>query len=539
MSSDSNSNNDELVSQFIAFTGSSDSERASMYLEMSGNNLETAVGLYMEHQGGGGGGGARVDASSSNQDPFAGASASGEGGMGIGGGDVRAPDATRTMRLMDDPVGPPRGIGMMRHPYMPMIDPMIQHQIATSAFARDVVNNAAVDDDNMNDSEDDDSNYNDDNDEDDNGNSAGSRNNRNRNNNNNRSTINRATGLADMFAPPRHLLCKESFEGARTIAKDSKRWLLVNLQRDNEFSCHALNRDVWRDELVENLIGEGFIFWQDMDASQEGSVYAERYKVSDYPHVGIIDPRTRRLMWKKEGWTQQNPLTAEQFSEYAMDFCSRHSFDRPPQAPRLSSTANSTAGLPTKRPMQEMSEDEQLHAAMRASLKESSSSGGDIKNDSGDEYDYEMNDDDDDDVVIVDSNGEKVAQPDSKPQAFQKKEGTAKSADTSSTTTPTLSKLVPPSILQQLISFDIGDQPEEGARVQFRMPDGKRKIRKFDPSQNVRLAYAFVAQSNPEGSNGKEFILMVGFPPKDLMSVIDNSIESCSLAGETITVRWK
>ena len=46
---------DEMVSQFMAFTGSADAERASMYLDMSGGNLETAVGLFMEHQGGGGG----------------------------------------------------------------------------------------------------------------------------------------------------------------------------------------------------------------------------------------------------------------------------------------------------------------------------------------------------------------------------------------------------------------------------------------------------------------------------------------------------
>lgn len=46
------------------------------------------------------------------------------------------------------------------------------------------------------------------------------------------------------------------------MAKDTKRWLLVNIQRDAEFSSHALNRDVWRDELVDNLIREGFIFWQ-------------------------------------------------------------------------------------------------------------------------------------------------------------------------------------------------------------------------------------------------------------------------------------
>ena len=46
------------------------------------------------------------------------------------------------------------------------------------------------------------------------------------------------------------------------MAKDSKRWLLVNIQKDSEFASHALNRDVWRDELVENLVREGFILWQ-------------------------------------------------------------------------------------------------------------------------------------------------------------------------------------------------------------------------------------------------------------------------------------
>lgn len=527
MASDGNSFNDELVSQFIAFTGSSDTERANMYLEMSSGNLETAVGLFMEHQGGGG------NASSSSLGS-AGFSANGGDGTNIGGDTVRAPDATQTMRLMDDHVGPRGGIGMMGHPFVPMMNPMIQQQLATSAFARDFVNNAEADDDNMNDGDDNDSNnsYDDADIGEGNANSTERRNNRNRSNENttNSSSV-RATGLADMFAPPRHLLCQESFEGARTMAKDGKRWLLVNLQRDNEFSCHALNRDVWRDELVENLIGDGFIFWQEMDTSQEGAVYAERYKVYDYPHVGIIDPRTRRLVWKKEGWTQENPLTAEQFSEYAMDSCSRHSFDRPPQAPRLSSSAKSKTGLPTKRSVQEMSEDEQLQAAMRASLTESNT------NENGGEYDYEMNDDEDDDVVVIEANKEKTAEQDLKPEATEKRK--AKTTTDTDTDTSSSPQHAPQWILDQLISVDLGNEPEQGARIQFRMPDGKRKIRKFEPNKNVRLVYAFIAQSISEGGDGKEFTLMAGFPPKDLLNDIECSIESCSLAGEAITVRWK
>jgi hypothetical protein len=67
-----------------------------------------------------------------------------------------------------------------------------------------------------------------------------------------------------------------------------------------------------------------------MDTSAEGQTYIQRYQVQDYPHIGFIDPRTGRLMWRKEGWTQESPMSTELFAEVAMDFCSRNSFDRPP-----------------------------------------------------------------------------------------------------------------------------------------------------------------------------------------------------------------
>jgi len=277
-----------LISQFLAFTGSSDTAKASSYLEMSAGNVETAVGLYLEHEGGGGGGGAAGGAAG--------------GGMGGAMDDVRAPDATRTMRLMDD--GPMYGGGSMmmggmggaNQAMMGMMEHMLEDSLRYSAFAddrdniRDTVNASASNsrrrrrntnnsDENMAIDVDADENN-----ENDNNNSSS-------NNNNNNSISNMDDGddddmdeydydddddddddvgvqsqvarLADIFAAPEHLMFKEGgFEGARTMAKDNKRWLLVNIQRDNEFSSHALNRDVWRDELVENLIREGFIFWQ-------------------------------------------------------------------------------------------------------------------------------------------------------------------------------------------------------------------------------------------------------------------------------------
>jgi hypothetical protein len=238
--------NDELVSQFMSFTGSSDPSRALSYLEMSSGNLETAIGLYMEHEQSitsMGAGGAGADG------------AAGMGGSDMPGDEIRAPDATQTMRLMDDHMGAP----MMNPEYQLMRD-MMEEQLAQSAFAapmgldaRAAVNAAAAEAAHDDDDDDGDYDYEEKEDMDEDGDDE----------------VQVLSGapqpprLADMFAAPSHLIHKAGgFQGARTVAKDSKRWLLVNIQKDSEFASHALNRDVWRDELVENLIREGFIFWQ-------------------------------------------------------------------------------------------------------------------------------------------------------------------------------------------------------------------------------------------------------------------------------------
>lgn len=111
---------------------------------------------------------------------------------------------------------------------------------------------------NYNDSEDD----NDDDASHDFGDSVGNDNNTN-NHTRNAAARNATPSLSTMFAPPTHLMHRAGgFMGAKNFAKDARRWLLVNIQSEDDFACHALNRDVWRDELVENLVREGFILWQ-------------------------------------------------------------------------------------------------------------------------------------------------------------------------------------------------------------------------------------------------------------------------------------
>ena len=87
----------------------------------------------------------------------------------------------------------------------------------------------------------------------------------------------------------------------------------------------------------------------------------------------------------------------------------------------------------------------------------------------------------------------------------------------------------------------ITDEPTSGtiARVQLRMPDGKRLVRKFDGDASIKTIYAFVAQSNDDAKGGKAFELKAKFPPVDLLSSVDESISSFGLSGETITALWK
>ena len=153
-------------------------------------------------------------------------------------------------------------------------------------------------------------------------------------------------------------------------------------------------------------------------------------------------------------------MTADSFAEIAMDFCSRNSFDRPPQAPRPPG-GSSTAPPPAKR-MHEMSEDEQLQAAMQASMSDAPGGGGDAVGD-------------DDEIVYVDDDSESDEAPgggalDAKPQAV-----------------PT------PSLLAALLDFTLPPEPNQGSRIQLRLPDGKRIVRSFLGLDPVRAIYAFVA----------------------------------------------
>lgn len=232
-----------------------------------------------------------------------------------------------------------------------------------------------------------------------------------------------------------------------------------------------------------------------MDVSPEGRQYVQRYHVYDFPHMAIIDPRTGRLMWKKEGWTQENPVTAETFAEMAMDFCSRNSFDRPPQAPR----PPGAKGPPKPKPMHELSEEEQLQVAMRASMEDTAETPS-------------KEDTDDSDVECLGT----------KDEMMQEQEEDAKPAAT-------------PSVIEELLKVPVGEEPAKGARMQLKMPDGKRVVRRFNMSDQVKIIYAFLAVSwwcSPLAP-----VLIDRIPANDALSLFSNQMKKQKGDGNSLSWR--
>lgn len=92
--------------------------------------------------------------------------------------------------------------------------------------------------------------------------------------------------LEDLFRPPCGILFLGSFMEAREHAKSLNRWLLVNIQNPQEFSCQILNRDVWSNQQIQEIVKDHFVLWQ--------------VSISKYVYLRFIRKEKRKEQKRKE-----------------------------------------------------------------------------------------------------------------------------------------------------------------------------------------------------------------------------------------------
>uniref|UniRef100_A0A672QY22 UBX domain-containing protein 7 n=1 Tax=Sinocyclocheilus grahami TaxID=75366 RepID=A0A672QY22_SINGR len=288
-----------LIQQFTAITGATESVGKHM-LEACNNNLEMAVTMFLD------GGGIAEEPSTSASS--AGASSSRHPPVED---DVRAPIPQKQDILVEPE--PLFGVPKRRRPARSIFDGFRDFQTETMRQEQELRNGSAVD--------------------------------------------KKLSTLADLFRPPIELMHKGSFETAKDSGQLENKWLMINIQNVQDFACQCLNRDVWSNDAVKNIIREHFIFWQVYHDSEEGQRYIQFYKLNKFPYISILDPRTGQKM------VEWNQLDVSSFLDQVTGFLSEHG-----------QLDGQSSQPPAKRARSESlidaSEDSQLEAAIRASLQE-------------------------------------------------------------------------------------------------------------------------------------------------------------------------
>lgn len=321
-------------------------------------------------------------------------------------------------------------------------------------------------------------------------------------------TSNKAASLAEMFRPPFEIIQRIPLEHAREEGKDSKKWILVNVQDPSIFDCQVLNRDLWKDERVVAVIKESFIFLQYSKEDPRGQSYMQYYFAANrdvqdaYPHIAIIDPRTGEQV---KTWSGRPVPQAGEFLEALVEFLDRYSLDDAKKNPVAKRKPDQSKKIDVAR----LSEEEQLEMALQASLGNGGAS-------------LTPQADDPDDLT--------------KSTDFGSANGKGKAVEGAEASTSAAPAPASP------FSLIPSDRPHvepptgpETTRIQFRQSQG-RIVRRFGLNDPVSRIFEWLKAEPAEGKAGVEFDLM--FMGKNLMDVIDQTIEEAGLKNGSVNMEY-
>lgn len=307
-----------------------------------------------------------------------------------------------------------------------------------------------------------------------------------------------------------------TWDEARDEGKEEKKWIMVNLQDMADFNCQALNRDIWKDEPIKELVKRNFIFLQYDKADRSAEQYISFYfpnqtheNPQNYPHVSIIDPRTGEQVKVWSGVPFPKPL---EFHAQLAEFLDRYSLEAHAKNPVLK----------TKQPKQvvdvdRMTEEEMLEMALRNSLE----NGGNGS-----------------------SSAPKVHDPDALTRPTDSTKGKERADEEPAQAAPEPEPEAPStenSVFAQIASdrphVEPPIDPATVTRLQVRNPP-QRIIRRFRLDEPVRRIYEWLKAEPLPGKEGLEFELKSMPGGVNLLDVIDQTIKEAGLANGTVMVEF-
>ncbi|ODQ61378.1 hypothetical protein WICANDRAFT_78008 [Wickerhamomyces anomalus NRRL Y-366-8] len=465
----------EQVDTFLAITGSSDGKVAEHFIDMAGGDIETAISLFFEH------GASAAQPSNPNTTPPSHTDddaalaerLQNEAYQNQQANEPRAPDAAVHERLVggEDHFGVfPGTFGGVGGSFGGLLNRPAPQDIFGNA--RPGIFNQRDDDFPQDDSEEEDKVVEVDSD----GDVIESR------RDDGMSETQRR--LARIFRPPFDIIDKLDLNSAKQKARKEKKWLLVNIQDNAEFQCQVLNRDFWSNGNVKDLVKDNFIFLQYQKESRSGEEYSQFYHFSEYPHIAILDPITgeRLKMWS--GVPATNSWIQEVF-----DFLAQFSLEP--------GHINPTVSHKKKIDPSTLTEEQQMELAIKESLGKKEQDHDDVQILHGGEQNDPIEIDDD-----VDEEPKELTEQ----EKFQK--------------------------IQAIDHPEPEANPATTTRVQIRLGDGSRQVRRFNTDDKVVVIYEVLKATVESVKNGEAFTLTS--QRENLIGKLDETISDAGLKNASI-----
>lgn len=317
--------------------------------------------------------------------------------------------------------------------------------------------------------------------------------------------------LAEMYRAPYEIISRMPWDEAREKGREEEKWLLVNVQDPSIFDCQILNRDIWKNEDIMDVVRESFIFLQ-YNRDTRDSSYVQYYfhgsldNQDAYPHIAIVDPRTGEQV---KVWSGAPIPKPQDFLMQLYEFLDRYSLKanaRNPVAKRKAERKEFDIG--------KMSEEEMLQIAMENSL----AAGGSVAPVQEDPDALTKSQTlDKGKMKLEEDVSTKISQPEST-------NGVHTESASPFATIPSDRPHVEPQ-----------PDPATTTRIQFRHSGG-RQVRRFALSDPVQRIYEWLKASPIEGKEGIEFDLI--FMGKNLINLISQTIAEAGLKNATVMVEF-
>ncbi|KAJ3473747.1 hypothetical protein NLG97_g10152 [Lecanicillium saksenae] len=310
-------------------------------------------------------------------------------------------------------------------------------------------------------------------------------------------------------------MVRMSWDEARTLGKGDQKWILVNLQDMTNFNCQALNRDIWKDRAIKDLVSENFIFLQYDKDYPDAEEYLTFYfpnrtheNPDNFPHVSIIDPRTGEQV---KVWSGRPFPSAREFHAELAEFLDRYSLAANSKNP----VAKPSGPKPAVVDVDRMTEDEMLEMALKNSL--TGAAGG---SSSGGNSSSTPNIHDPDALTKEDKGKDKDA---------EMEDASGGAGDSGSGAFAQISSTNP--------HAEPANDPATTTRIQFKHANG-RVIRRFKTADPVRTLFEWLKAEPFEGKEGVVFELKKMPQGQDLIENLDASIEAAGLKQGTVMIEF-